>query len=560
MQRTCRSLQHNTQVTEYPSAQCNTRTTTGSDVNTGETTVRQHSLKRCYRVQRLGLLGLHASECSTYNVPVSQHPNCTIGRRLHHPALHAHRPLPRLSLTPRHRHQRLQWCRTRLSWSDSEWQRVIFSDESRFSLGGDTQRIRVWRHRGQHRDGRSVTRPEGLVSLHLHPYRTICRNCVRKFKLHGMEYHRTPLGASTAPYRDVWRVGEWGETEVHGQDDMELDQEKLIFSITLPLSSAIILANLIIIVGIACNRQLHNTPNYFFLSLLVADLCTGIALPFIPRMGLNRALNFQACLLMHIFPNFLFLSFLFNLVMVHYERYLCIVSPLHYSQFWVHRCFPAALLAVWMPPLLYASLPAFGWNNWNDWSSESYQSSNVTGEGSPGGNGSGNCSIGACPVDQSCSYKQVFPKAFIYLEVYGLLLPAILCIVGMTGRVLWIARKQLRDICKLHRAVERQEASDHEQQLNLRYAKCVAAVSLTFLLCWVPYIVYLHVSVALFQGDSKESSSLNTILSCTGIGSMAIIPVILGLANRQYTEPVRKLLRKLRDRWTSVRNSGDATP
>ncbi|KAI4871405.1 hypothetical protein NFI96_027831 [Prochilodus magdalenae] len=29
-----------------------------------------------------------------------------------------------------------------------EWQRVIFSDESRFSLGGDTQRICVWRHGG----------------------------------------------------------------------------------------------------------------------------------------------------------------------------------------------------------------------------------------------------------------------------------------------------------------------------------------------------------------------------------------------------------------------------
>ncbi|KAI4888115.1 hypothetical protein NFI96_003887 [Prochilodus magdalenae] len=89
-----------------------------------------------------------------------------------------------------------------------EWQRGIFSDESRFSLGGDAQRIRVWRHRGQHQDEWSVvTRPEGLVSLHLQPYRTICRNCVRMFKLHGMEYHRTPLGTSTAPYRDIWRVG-----------------------------------------------------------------------------------------------------------------------------------------------------------------------------------------------------------------------------------------------------------------------------------------------------------------------------------------------------------------
>ncbi|KAI4873420.1 hypothetical protein NFI96_003500 [Prochilodus magdalenae] len=27
------------------------------------------------------------------------------------------------------------------------------------------------------------------------------------FKLHGMDYHRAPSGTSTAPYRDVWRVG-----------------------------------------------------------------------------------------------------------------------------------------------------------------------------------------------------------------------------------------------------------------------------------------------------------------------------------------------------------------
>ncbi|KAI4874817.1 hypothetical protein NFI96_023755 [Prochilodus magdalenae] len=97
----------------------------------------------------------------------------------------------------------------KLSWSDSEWQRVIFSDESRFSLGGDAQRIRVCGGTvvSTKMDGFVVTRPEDLVSLLLHPYRTICRNCVRMFKLHGMDYHRTPLGTSTAPYRDVWRVG-----------------------------------------------------------------------------------------------------------------------------------------------------------------------------------------------------------------------------------------------------------------------------------------------------------------------------------------------------------------
>ncbi|XP_060784879.1 G-protein coupled bile acid receptor 1-like [Neoarius graeffei] len=337
------------------------------------------------------------------------------------------------------------------------------------------------------------------------------------------------------------------------------DKEKLIVFITLPLSTIIILTNLIIIVGIACNRQLHNTPNYFFLSLLVADLCTGLALPFIPRMGLNRSLHFWSCLLVHIFPNFLFLSFLFNLVMVHYERYLCIVRPLHYSQFWVHRCFPAALLAVWIPPLLYASLPAFGWNNWTEKQlnlSLDANMCNVHLHENESARSGHNCS-GRTLDDDYCSYKQIFPIPFIYLEVYGLLLPAILSIVVMTGRVLWITRKQLREICKLNRSVERSATSEHEHRLNLRYAKCVAAVSVTFLVCWVPYIIYLQISVMLLQEGVRRNSSLNIILSCTGIGSMAIIPIILSLTNRQYTEPVCNMLIKIRTRCTRIQDLGD---
>ncbi|XP_009303247.4 G-protein coupled bile acid receptor 1 isoform X1 [Danio rerio] len=333
----------------------------------------------------------------------------------------------------------------------------------------------------------------------------------------------------------------------------KLSREKLIFYLTVPLSSIIIFTNLFIIIGIACNRQLHNTPNYFFLSLLVADLCTGITLPFIPRMSLDRQLDFRHCLVMYIFPNFLFLSFLFNLVMVHYERYLCIVSPLHHSQFWVHRCFPLALLTVWLPPLLYASLPAFGWNNWIEAASNKSLDSNETFWRSQ-------TSHNASKEDEVCSYKQVFPKAFIYVEVCGLVLPAMLCIVCMTGRVLWIARKQLQDICKLHRAVDRLQTSDQEQQLNLRYAKCVAAVSLTFLVCWVPYIIYQLMSVtALQSGVSLPSSSLYIIMSCTGIGSMAVIPLILGLANKQYTEPIRRVMLKLRNRWRRGHSDRDIT-
>uniref|UniRef100_A0A3Q2PSP0 G protein-coupled bile acid receptor 1 n=1 Tax=Fundulus heteroclitus TaxID=8078 RepID=A0A3Q2PSP0_FUNHE len=297
--------------------------------------------------------------------------------------------------------------------------------------------------------------------------------------------------------------------------------EKLIYVVTVPLSTSIVLANLVIVLGISCNRQLHNTPNYFFLSLLVADMCTGVALPFIPLMGLNRELSFGSCLAVHVLPNFLFLAFLSNLVMVHYERYICIVDPLRYNSLWVHRNFPLALLIVWAPPLLFASisqkLPAL---------------SNCT-------------NLTSC-----CSYRRVFPNAFIYLEVYGLVLPAILLVAGMTGRVLWITRGQMKDICRLHRAVKRgSRASEQEQRLNLRYTRCVVAVSLTFLACWVPYLIYMHVCIAFLISDTKRSSVTHIVLSCTGIGSMAVVPMVLGLANKQYTEPAFKLLQKLRDRW-----------
>ncbi|XP_060888920.1 G-protein coupled bile acid receptor 1 [Labrus mixtus] len=329
---------------------------------------------------------------------------------------------------------------------------------------------------------------------------------------------------------------------MEGNDSLALvSGERLIYAITIPLSTSIILANLVIILGIACNRQLHNTPNYFFLSLLVADLCTGLALPFIPLMGVNRQLSLNSCMVAHIFPNFLFLAFLFNLVMVHYERYICIVNPLHYNNLWMHRSFPVALLVVWAPPLLYASLPAFGWSNWTglDWN------------GCCAGSGKlpplSNCSAN---VTACCSYRRVFSNAFIYLEVYGLVLPAILTIACMTGRVLWITRGQLKDICRLHRSVERgSQASYHEQRLNLRYTRCVVAVSLTFLACWVPYLIYMHVCIAFLISDTRWSSTTHIVLSCTGIGSMAVVPLVLGLANKQYTEPAYKLLQKLRDRW-----------
>ncbi|GFT00974.1 transposable element Tc1 transposase [Trichonephila clavipes] len=67
----------------------------------------------------------------------------TNSRHLAEANLKSKRPFRALHLTPEHRQLRLQWCQARSMWNVTDWQKVGFSDESRFVLGTDN-RVRVW--------------------------------------------------------------------------------------------------------------------------------------------------------------------------------------------------------------------------------------------------------------------------------------------------------------------------------------------------------------------------------------------------------------------------------
>ncbi|GFY11183.1 transposable element Tc1 transposase [Trichonephila clavipes] len=73
----------------------------------------------------------------------------TISRHLAEANLKSKRPFRALPLTPEHRQLRLQWCKARSMWNVTDWQKVVFSDESRFVLGTDDNRVWVWRRPGE---------------------------------------------------------------------------------------------------------------------------------------------------------------------------------------------------------------------------------------------------------------------------------------------------------------------------------------------------------------------------------------------------------------------------
>ncbi|GFV20852.1 transposable element Tc1 transposase [Trichonephila clavipes] len=59
---------------------------------------------------------------------------------------------------------RLDFCRPRATWSVTDWRRVIFSDESRFSLSDDDHRTRVWRRTGQRSDPAFIVERHTAIS------------------------------------------------------------------------------------------------------------------------------------------------------------------------------------------------------------------------------------------------------------------------------------------------------------------------------------------------------------------------------------------------------------
>ncbi|GFT80553.1 transposable element Tcb2 transposase [Trichonephila clavipes] len=80
----------------------------------------------------------------------------TVARRLHGSGLLARRPVRCVPLTPAHRRRRSLWCREHRNWRDNEWGRVLFTDESRFSLSSDSHRILIWRERESRNDPSNI--------------------------------------------------------------------------------------------------------------------------------------------------------------------------------------------------------------------------------------------------------------------------------------------------------------------------------------------------------------------------------------------------------------------
>ncbi|GFX91899.1 transposable element Tcb2 transposase [Trichonephila clavipes] len=67
----------------------------------------------------------------------------TIYRRLNEKGLYARKPRVCVLLSSQKKRD-FNWCKEHQNWTEHQWSHVLFTDESRFSLTGDSKRVYIW--------------------------------------------------------------------------------------------------------------------------------------------------------------------------------------------------------------------------------------------------------------------------------------------------------------------------------------------------------------------------------------------------------------------------------
>ncbi|GFX50898.1 transposable element Tc1 transposase [Trichonephila clavipes] len=129
----------------------------------------------------------------------------TISRHLAEANLKYKRTFRALPLTPEHWQLRLQWCQAKSMWNVPDWQKVVFSDESRFVLGTDDNRVRVWMRPGERYNSPTlfyITLPGQLVSWSGVAITYDCRSTliVMRGTLTGQRYDDDILQPHAGPF------------------------------------------------------------------------------------------------------------------------------------------------------------------------------------------------------------------------------------------------------------------------------------------------------------------------------------------------------------------------
>lgn len=269
-----------------------------------------------------------------------------------------------------------------------------------------------------------------------------------------------------------------------------------------------ILENSLVLYLIFSSQRIRNKPSYLFISsLAAADTLASI-------IFVSSFVNF------HVFNGtdpskevFLlklggvttsFTASLGSLLLMAFDRYICILKPSEYKVLITSRRALIALVVLWVAIMFIAFLPLLGWN--------------------------------CCTLNSPCSELFPFVDTKYLTSWIAVVEILLISIVYAYMHVLWKARKHVLYMKKHHTQAGQQNT---RMRMDITLAKTLVIVLVVLVMCWSPVLMLMTYSVFAELDDTIRKIFAFCSTLCL-VNSM-INPAIYALRSRELCSSLRKV-------------------
>ncbi|CAM9828735.1 unnamed protein product [Lampetra planeri] len=291
---------------------------------------------------------------------------------------------------------------------------------------------------------------------------------------------------------------------------------------------ATILGNLLIIVAIACFRQLQTHANTLALSLAVSDLLIGLLImPFSMMHAIYQCWFYASffCHLHYFLDYTLTTSSIIHLGCIAYDRYVAICDPLRYPTRVTDRTVAVMLALCWLgaaiftTPTLLSLSPTLS---------------------------RGTIERGGCP--DSCMFTVDLGLHFAY-GIVGILFTigmvpyftSVLLIMLMYGRIYQVARSQARKIGTQSHGLPGVASETTSRWTNMKRehnaTKTLGSIIAAFIISWLPFYI-LAIVFTMYQDIFLPYK----ISFWIGYMNSTINPILYAVFNKQFRHAFKTML------------------
>ncbi|XP_003227614.1 cannabinoid receptor 2 [Anolis carolinensis] len=284
--------------------------------------------------------------------------------------------------------------------------------------------------------------------------------------------------------------------------------QTLIATLCCTAGTLCVLENALVLYLIFSSPKIRRKPSYLFLgSLALADTLASFIFvwSFLQFHVFSGADSSKVVFLLKLGGvNTTFTASLGSLLLMAFDRYICILKPSTYKVLVTSKRALVALVVLWLSIALIASLPLFGWN--------------------------------CCRLNSPCSELFPFVDNSYLLSWASFVAVLLASIIYAYGHVLWKARQHVAYMEKHHRP---NGQTNTKMRLDIKLAKTLAIVLLVLITCWTPGMALVTYSI-FFKMDTYLKKVFAFCSTLCLVNSM-VNPAIYALRSRELSSALRKI-------------------